>query len=172
MNQKIAVLLLLFLCVGFSNAIAVKYSPESLGDIASLTGHKNLYVMVEKMDRVEKLSSLKRDDIQTQAETRLKSAGINIVANNPKIPGHLYLSVNAAQLRYRAGCFFNASLEFRQIAILEASDYKTHGVGTWERAILSKVPCNGLAQQIREVYNELLDLFINDYFKANPKSRD
>lgn len=65
---------------------------------------------------------------------------------------------------------FSVTLELRQLVSVERSKSSQH-VATWTRSALGVTSRSGLNRGIKNVLNDLLDVFIDDYLAANPRSQ-
>ena len=140
-------------------------------EIPVLRGLKEVFVDVEDLDfRVERVG-LTTDHLRTDAELKLKRAGIKVLSEKvsmrtPEIP-QLYIMVKV--LGTSSGDYAaNVRLELREAVGLERNPDMEVFASTWTTGRF------GVTQSLSDVRKQeqaLLDKFITEYMAANPKYR-
>jgi hypothetical protein len=110
-----------------------------------------------------------KDQIQTDAELKLRMAGIKVLSREERLkePGMPFLYVNASVvLRSSPSFVYHIEIYLGQKVIL-VRDVKTVSVGyTWSTGSVGITPN---PQYIRDKIKDLVDIFINAYLSVNPK---
>lgn len=141
----------------------------------SLVGLEDIKVVVEvecKNSEAEKYG-LTRQALQTDVELQLRRYGIRALSVNEdrQRPGDaiLYLSsviVIGEEWKFASG---SINVELVQTVLLERDPTKMFfGATTWKQRGVWQVGVDNL-KDVREVFKDYVDLFINDYLAANPK---
>lgn len=150
---------------------------SSLGK-ESLRGLKGVYVLVEDFAPEVEKAGLWKSQMQTDAELRLRKAGIRVATADESLSNYdycqLYINVATNPLKGKSeGLFaFDITIEVDQMVRLArrgaaglpmmASTYQVAGsVGT--------VGVDHLRDDLRGAINDRIDTFLNDYLAANPK---
>lgn len=140
----------------------------------SLRGLKGIYVLVEELTGEAKQQGLDDSQLQTDAELRLRKAGIRVATRSEMIQsddvGILYINVGAIALKSGL-CVVHESVDLEQsvrlvrdnsILVNAAIIYRVKGsFGT--------VACPKLRDDVRGSLDDQIDIFINDYLAMNPK---
>jgi hypothetical protein len=138
---------------------------------------KKVDLILEAINKEAQTEGLTEEAVQTDIELKLRLAGIeagafppaeNLRDNIPtldvsvnivkQLPSHLYLFGIEVQLH-----------ESEQFSSVRNPHLKIGGVITWQKSIYGTVGENNL-QRVREIIKDRIDLFCNDYLKANPKN--
>lgn len=136
-------------------------------DKDTLAGIRIIKVLVEGLDTETEAGGLRKNQIQTDAELRLRRAGIK-VEDKPLLP---YLYINLNTLKHKSLPMFSYSIQvdFNQEVILERDKSISAYASTWHKGSIGTVGELNL-QQIRGAINDVVDKFINDYLAANSSS--
>jgi len=135
---------------------------------ATLKGISTVYVLVESLSNGAKGLGLSKDIIQTDAELKLRLAGIRVVTQKEsrtfKIPGspHIYINVTSTDSAMAA----SIHVELGQNVQLERNGEFAPGVTTWSTGYLF---LNPNAQAIRDKIKDKVDEFLNAWLSVNPK---
>lgn len=148
---------------------------ESIGK-DSLKGLKGVYVLVESMDADVENLGLRKTLIQTDAELRLRKAGVVIVTNARSFDADtctLYINVGTKDLDGNSkGLFaFHVSVNIDQMVRLERRP-TMEPIPTRTYQVVSSfgtVGVDHLREDLRALVNDQVDVFINDFLAANPK---
>ena len=167
MNTKCITLMVLFLLITSS-----VYGQTSESNIESLRGLKGVGVMVKDLISDIEKDGLRKENIQTDVELKLRLAGIKVLTqeeqfNEPGIPC-LGVSVDSF-IRDGSNIYaVNISIEFLQKVYL-GRDLKIVTVGiTWSKSFMGTVGASNV-NDIRDSVKDKVDEFINDYLSVNPK---
>ena len=133
---------------------------------AALKGITSLLVLIEGLDQGAAKLGLTADSIRTDVELKLRLAGIKILSTKDRVVGNPCLYINVSVMEN--GLAANASVEFDQDVRLDrdTSIWLT-GATTWESAVLISNPS---ARGVRDHIKDKIDLFLNAWLRANPKS--
>lgn len=162
----VALVITISLCGGIATII---HAGEA--EIPVLRGLKEVFVDVEDLDfRVERVG-LSTDHLRTDAELKLKRAGIKVLSEKvsmrtPEIP-QLYIMVKV--LGTSSGDYAaHIRLELREtVSLVRNADTEVF-TSTWATGRF------GVTQSLSDVRKQeqaLLDKFITEYMAANPKYR-
>ena len=129
-----------------------------------LKGIDRIYVLIESLPQDAIDLGLTKNRLRTATELRLKREGIKIGKEQEMIEGHipyLYVRVNVL------GIAFNIELNIcENVVLLRDKSVKCNSI-TWDN---STIGFHGRdPEYIVTSLNHLLDKFLNDYYKANPK---
>jgi hypothetical protein len=137
----------------------------------TLRGLQGIFVYVEPLDpRVEK-SGLTKDQIQADTESKLKSAGINVLTKEEfhKGIGHpyLYINVNVSMLKTQiTRHLFYVKVELNQEVTLVRTPNVKVSAPTWS---IGGWGIDFSLDNIRQTVKTQIDKFINVYLEENPK---
>jgi hypothetical protein len=140
--------------------------------VESLRGLESVFVIVEKLSPDVEQDGLHQDQIRTDVELRLRTAGIRVPkrAESLATPGNPYLLVNITTLKY--GRVYAAFVEIQlhqTVALDRAKDIVVIGAGTWGSAALKIDDARFVSERIRQSVGDKVDEFINDYLSVNPR---
>jgi len=128
------------------------------------TGSRNVPYVVQMLTPDAKRIALTETQLGSKVESRLVSAGL--IPGDPRVSTDSYLYVRVVVVEEAFSC----ELQFRRSVEFVGgrnTRYSIPGVSTWDR-IMSGTH-GGQAGYVVGVLDELLDQFLNDYLKANPK---
>ena len=157
----LTVLVMTVLCASSSVAIT---------SVDGLAGLKNFDVMVGELSPFASEIGLTKDQLEKAAELKLSSAGIEL-----KIPTDAFLYINLDVVRTTkegVGKTYvaNLHLSLNQTVILKRdASHKVPAAITWHANSFFGIPDNKGTEPVKQNLEDLLDVFINDYLKANPR---
>ena len=158
--------LLMMVCVSDVYAQRLKH------DIESLRGLKGVHVVTEFIQPNLKEEGLERDQIQTDIELKLQSAGIKVLTleewENESGWPYLYFNVTGLQDNKSGLYAINIRFSLRQIVYLERDSKVVIEAETWYNEYLLLVEVIELVF-IRDSIKDGVDKFIKDYLSVNPK---
>ena len=128
------------------------------------TESQSVPYVVEILTPDAKRIGLTESQVGSKVELRLVSAGL--VPGDPRVSTDYYLYVRVLV----AGDAFSCELQFRRgVEFVGARNtrFSLPGARTWDRLTIGTH--GGRAEYVVAVLDELLDQFLNDYLKANPK---
>ncbi len=162
-----------FLTVVLSTSI----SAQSLGK-ETLRGLKGVYVLVENLDADTERAGLWKSQIQTDAELKLRKAGVRVATETESINDYgfatLYINVGTNSLKgSNTGLYaFNVTIQAEQMARLARLPATLPPVVSVTYEVIGQFGTVGeshLRDQLRSVVNDGIDTFLNDYLAVNPK---
>jgi hypothetical protein len=129
----------------------------------SLKGIAAFRVVVEQLGtKVEKQTTLRREDLQADVEARLAKAGIPVSKDAQAL-----LYANVAVVCDRLNCAFNIALEVQQRVRLELRPRAgTLIAPTWSTGVTGLV--GRRTELIRQNLRDQVDQFVTAYRSANP----
>ena len=159
-----AINLLLAVAIGLVTII----SPQT-DHKRSLAGISSMHVLVEALNSEAKEDGLSESQLQTDAELKLRSAGIKL---DPASIPHVYIQVTyiqargqqAAPIGYVAFC----RVSFHQGAKLDSTGIEMP-VETWNEGGINTGPRSTANDNLRKKVGDSVDMFINNYLAVNPK---
>jgi len=157
--------ILLVLSAGANVAVAA----DSELDRATLTGLHGVGVIVERLDAEVERAGLTRGMLQTDAELKLRLAGIQVLTDQEldKEPGHPLLLLTP-NILLRSGAF-GCSVELLQnVQLIRAPSVGTLAP-TWSTSGVGVAPARRVLEDVRNTFKGLVDRFVNAYLAANPK---
>jgi hypothetical protein len=140
-------------------------------DRESLRGLNGVYVVVEDLpDRLQTLLSV--DQIQTDAELRLRKVGIKVLYKKEwlETDGHPEFYVNVNIVSVDRTYSYSVSVEFNQDVLLARNKAKAR-CSTWSVMGVGQVGETNLRPRLREVIGDMIDRFANAYLTVNPMPR-
>jgi hypothetical protein len=172
-GKRGSLILAMALAVSLFGGVASKVSAGG-DELAVLRGLKGVHLVVEKIGPQIKKDSLTSEQLTeqltTDAETKLKMAGIKLLSFEEwmKEPGSpaLYINPNILKTQYFRGYVCNLRMELQQKVSLVRNSSISGFTPTWSQSRLVVSPS---FSYIRDRLKDLVDSFINDYLKANPK---
>lgn len=161
-----------FLCLVLVASLAANLGAEELTtEEETLVGIRELKVVVLGINEGVTGTGLTEEDIRTIVELKLRLAGIKISDSN-LVPGlvvilsaiNVEVSENNPHLVYS----FELSIHQDSILIRDPSILVINGK-TWDTGTTGITPKEDFKQKIKSTLNDLMDSFLNDYLKANPR---
>ena len=172
MNKRIWLIVLIILSFFLfleSSILAI----NGLSNRATLRGLKGVGVLVEKLPLEVEQEGLKRDQLQMEVESKLRTAGIKVLtkeeASGASGEPYLYININVNIAKTEADIYPYSIdlLLIQKVSLLRdpkltsyAITWSTGGVGSIGKPILS---------QLRESVEAMVDVFVNAYLAENPK---
>jgi len=152
----------LVLCLGLNSLSARAQDPAA----RTLARLGTLAVIVEELPPGARLVNLSTNAIQTDAELKLRLAGIHVVSGLEarSLPGDPYIWIQVTITD--DGSAANVNVMLRQGTKLERNGESAFGAGTWDSTILIARPSQ---QGIRDTVKDILDQFLNAWLSVNPK---
>ena len=160
-------------------AICLTVAPSMAGaadetERTSLKGLVGVSVLVEHLPADIEGYGLTTDAIKTAVELRLRRSGIQVFSAFSDDPSPalacVYVNINLTKASRNVSGLYAASVavELEQWLRSVGSGLEFPGT-TWKRASVATVGEDNL-RQLRNVVDDKVDEFINDYLAANPKS--
>jgi hypothetical protein len=144
------------------------YAPDGLKGLAGV------YVLVEDVNREAEADRLRREEIQTDVELKLRQSGIQGLTYEEalKTPGLPQLSVivNAMKTKDASMYAYTASVELLETVTLQRNPkIKIGGASTWKTpSIVGVIPASRVSD-LRADVKDMVDKFCNAWLTANPK---
>lgn len=140
-----------------------------------LKGLKGVFVGIGTLEHGAKEAGLAEDVLKTAIELSLRKSGIAVLEGKKLAEGNvpseeramLFLAVSATKLKNSPYFAFTTTLELLQPATLQRDPSIVMGVGTWSMTSTIGV---GDRSDIREMVNDQLDHFMNDWLATHPKA--
>jgi S1-C subfamily serine protease len=132
----------------------------------SLRGLSGVGVLVEMISPDAEAAGLTRDKVQTDAELRLRAAGLKVLTKEERYATaggpYLYVNVNA----YSQGGLitYAVGVSLRATAFLEHNGVAAFNAQVWDTGSVGRSDAEGVRRSVRDA----VDSFCNDYLKANP----
>lgn len=147
-------------------------------DEDSLKGLRGVAVVVESIPDVAQRDGLGETLVQTDAELRLRLAGIKVLSKDEFSDAsggpYLYINVNAMPASALDGRYvMNVAVELRQeVKLLRDPTIKTFAT-TWAVRTIGLIGyirmIAGSGRDVRDVLKDDIDRFINAYLTVNPR---
>jgi hypothetical protein len=136
-----------------------------------LKGIKSLSVLVSTIPEDMKMEGVTRDALETAVELPLRMSGLKVLSGEEifKLPLVPLLFVNIAGKVNGPLLQWAVDLELKEIVYPNRNRNRAiAGAVTWRRESSGTVG-KAKVDQFREPVRDLVDQFLNDYLKANPK---
>ena len=141
-------------------------SAQLLDQRETLRGINAIDVVVEDLIEASSGTGVTVENIKTDVEVKLRSAGILIIRDSFK---HLYVNVNIMKIS-ESQYAYTTDIEFRQFAqLINRNNKKTSIVTTWETGGMGIVG-SARTRGIREAVGDYVDIFINDFLTVNSRT--
>lgn len=163
-SKIFTILFLLFGCVALPN----QAFSQTDAAVKTLKGFDALKVEVERLAPDLEKAGITKEQIQTDVETKLSRAGLKVKKSGSEtITPYVVLYVSVNSIDNGVGGFaVSVTTSLNQLVVLDRNKSVASVAGTWEsRSIVSVT--KEKVQGIRDFVNVQIDLFINDYHKAN-----
>jgi len=139
----------------------------------TLKGLEGIGVVVKQINPEVEKYGLRKQQIQTDVELRLRQNGIRVFSPEEVLstPGSPYLSVNVSVFIRADGrklAAFKINIVLRQKVYLSRDLKIRCDATTWGTSLVGSGDLSNL-ETIREYVKDAVDEFINDYLAANPK---
>jgi hypothetical protein len=149
------------------------FAVNGISNRATLRGLKGVGVLVEKLPPEVEQEGFKRDQLQMEVESKLRTAGIKVLTkeeafNTPGEP-FLYININVNMAKTESDIYPYSIdlLLIQKVSLLRdpkltsyAITWSTGGVGSIAKQIVS---------QLRENVEAMVDVFIKTYLAENPR---
>lgn len=141
----------------------------------TINGLHGFNLMIEDMqpniERYAEKAGLTKKQLQTDIETKLKSAGIKLLTSDEwlKVPGKPVLYINVNTHEYEKYWYaYDIKVEARQIVSMEANPSVKTLASTWS-INMTGIANIGTLNSIRNNLGSLVDRFVDAYKTANGK---
>lgn len=171
MRNKKRWIFLMVILTGFLRLAPYVLAQDNENTRLTLRGLPGVSLYVEPLDPQIEKSGLTKNQIQTDTELKLKSAGINVLTGGEllKANGHpfLYVDVNISMLKTQITRYlFYIRVELNQgVVLVRTPDTKVSAV-TWSTGGWG---IDFSSDNIRQTVKTQVDKFINAYLAENPK---
>jgi hypothetical protein len=155
--------LMTWLLIGSTTALG---GSDSDLERATLRGINEFSVVVEDPGLRVAEEGLRKDQIQADAELRLRKASIPITEF--KGGAFLYVSTNLVALKDGRGFAYSLKVSFDQTVVVVTNKVVT-ATSTWSVGSVGFAGSSVVTQSVREDIGDLVDRFINAYLSVNPK---
>ena len=137
----------------------------------TLRGLQGIFVYVEPLDPQIEQSGLIRSQIQTDTESQLKSAGINVLKREDFLKEfgrpYLYIIVNISVLKTQITRYlFYIRIELNQEVLLVRAPHTKVSTATWSTGGWG---IDFSLDNIRQTVRTQVDKFVSAYLTENPK---
>ena len=140
---------------------------------ATLRGLKGVGILVEQLPPEVEREGLVRNQLQMEAESKLRMAGIKVLTKEEcsKTPGEPYLyiniNVNLAKTESEIYPYTIDAMLIQKVSLLRAPEQITYAV-TWSTGGVGSIG-KPILSQLRDSVEEMVGLFIEAYLGENPK---
>lgn len=148
------------------------FSQGEIVEINTLKGLKGIGVTVDDFDADAKSDGLNQESLKTAITKKLKKAGIKVLTSQElgTISGQPQLALNVHSIKQPGPIYiFTVTLDFNQIVLLERNTGLTAVSPTWSILTTGGALPEDLVANVKAAVDSMLDSFIVDYKKANPK---
>jgi len=169
-RYSLNIVLIAALSILFNHGYAL--SQDAASDMNTLKGLKGIGVSVGDIDADAAADGLDKDRIAAAIARKLKKAGIKVFTDLElrTVSGQPQLVVNINTLKQPGPIYiFTAALDLNQIVVLERNQGLTAVSPTWSVLTTGGSLPEDLSANVQASLNPMLDSFISDYKKANPK---
>lgn len=168
--NKILMVLFLLMLVCFSDVFT---QHKSKLENESLRGLKGVYVLIEVLDPDTEEDGLRKSQIQTDVELKLRLAGIKVLTEEERFKEtgapFLYVAINILRRDSGLSYVFFTNVSFQQLVCLVRNKNIYVFAKTWDEGVLGHGGIGNIANFIRDSVKDKVDIFINDYLSVNPK---
>lgn len=140
---------------------------------ATLRGLKGVGILVEQLPPEVEREGLVRNQLQMEAESKLRMAGIKVLTREEclRTPGGPYLyiniNVNLAKTESEIYPYTIDAMLIQKVSLLRAPEQITYAV-TWSTGGVGSIG-KPILSQLRDSVEEMVGLFIKAYLGENPK---
>jgi len=142
-------------------------------DVETLRGMNSLFLYVHSLPPRAEEFGLTQEQILSDVETQLQSAGIPVVSYREccDIPGSPYLFVGIGLVNGAKDDIYavTAHLELRQVSRLERDPESSYHATTWMRGETEVVEAITLESAVQDLLHGWVKMFIYDYWSVNNK---
>jgi hypothetical protein len=151
--------------------LVVTVQPTQAEKKDSMRGLSGLQVVVEDIDSDAAQNGLRRSDVQTDVELKLRLAGITVLTEEQNLASaaspFIHVVITTLKSQNRPGLYsYDVSVQLKQWVTL-ANGSHTYA-GTWGDGSIGIVGTDKL-RTIRDSVKDVVDAFINDWLAVNPK---
>jgi hypothetical protein len=137
----------------------------------SLRGLPGVGVLIGDIAPNAARDGLRRRQLQTAVESRLRKAGIRVLTleelrRHPRHPT-LHIEVVTAKAPKQKIYAINVSAELQQVVVLDHNPPIVTRASTWSSSIIGIVETRGMSQVVRKTVEDIVDEFIRDYLQMN-----
>ena len=149
------------------NGMCIPNTPSALYAL------KGVCVNVEELPPAVTTAGVTKEEVNTVSELHIRQAGISVVSEDFFLKssrgyGVVYVSMNALDLK--EGTAYTVSVSAELDAVLcSTSSAKCLNAVVWDKEIIAYAPASEASARIKESLAGLVDMFANDFLKANPK---
>ena len=174
----LAAALTVLLCAGSARPSAPQEADSLVAadDPLVLSKIKSVVLLVQKLGPDAQFDGLKQEAIQTDIELKLRTAGIPISTPTPteQLRDHTpSLHVALKLVKWGSGFYIHnievELIEWEPFSSARTPHLKVMGVSTWRKSNIGITAVSNL-KTLRDVIKDQVDIFYNDYLKANPKN--
>ncbi len=145
---------------------------DSDAERATLKGLGEVYVLVEELKPDAERDGLSRSQLQTDAEGRLRRAGIRLLKQEETLntPGTPTLYIRVTTSKSDGGMYaFSIEVRFQQSVFLDREPTIFHfSAPTWETSTVGTVGADNL-RTVMDIVRNAVDRFVNAYGSVNPR---
>lgn len=142
-----------------------------------LTGLKRVAVVVEDLHHEVQVAGLLRDNLQTNAELKLRTLGVPVRdiadADKDERKAYIYVSVGSVGPMPSGQIAYSVRVELKELVALTSPVDKrivTTTAATWGcPGITGFAPRSEIAEVVKNCVQDMVNKFANDYLAANPK---
>ena len=135
--------------------------------VKPLRGINTIFVQVDEMNPEASADGLSVDQVQQDAELRLRQSGLRVGTPSSAI---LYIRVQLLKSAAMSIYVYDITIQLDQ----EVSLVRDRSIGdfratTWETGTTGIAPASKMKERVRQDLADFIDRFINAYLEANPK---
>ncbi len=140
----------------------------------TMRGVQGVQVVGEDLKDGARQDGLNEKDIQTDAELKLRLAGIKVLTQSQQrvtTPGFPFLYIHVNTMLNRGGTLYavNCEVSLIQEVLLARDPSISYSAATWSTTAVGTIGKDRLPQE-RDSIKDLVDQFLNAYLAVNPKS--
>ena len=144
-------------------------------DVETLRGINSLFLYVHSLPPQAEEFGLTQEQIRTDVEPQLQSAGIPVVSYREccDIPGSPYLFAGIGLVNGAKDDIYavTAHLELRQVSSLERAPELSYHATTWMRGETVLADATTLKSTLQDLLEGWLNMFTYDYWSVNNKKK-
>ena len=141
--------------------------------LQSLVGVKDVWILVDYLDENALSTGLTEEQIKKDVESKLRLNGIKVNARQERAAfkdgAYLHISINTLAFTDSPDIVFGVSVELSQPVELRTARSRSARAITWYDRCVGMYPASEFAESTRQEVKNGADIFIYDYFIANPK---
>lgn len=156
--------------VGVQAAVIAQGSARKSAPLAGVT---KMTVLVEGLDDEGRKSGLTEERLRTIAELKLRLGGVRVLTteqdqNDPETNPYLYVNVNAMSMSDGARYVFSVDVSLRRL-VRSPINSETVDALLWSSGGIAGAGRASMPKYAEDYVSDLVDSFLNDFLKANPK---